>query len=159
MKNSKNEVVIDSGDHENKCECANCKKYGMMRVQSNPQTALFIAVLNNDIAEVTHLLNAKSDVNARVNNLTPLIAAAHDGYTKILQLLLDAKANTEAKNRHDSTALISAASRGHTACVQLLLDAKAYIEAKDYVGQTALFSASFNGHPACVQLLLHASSC
>ena len=92
----------------------------------------------------------------RTDGVTPqrLIAAANDGHTVCLQMLVKAKANIKATNEEGCTALILAANHGHTACLQLLLEANADFSATDNDGHTALMTATRQGHTACVQLLV-----
>ena len=57
--------------------------------------------------------------------MTALIFASLDGHTAIVQLLLGAGADKEAKDQFGYTALMSASEGGHTAIVELLLGAGA----------------------------------
>lgn len=77
-----------------------------------------------------------------------LIAAAEQGDTKGVTLLLDRAADIHAK---DESALIGAAKRGHTETVALLLDRGANIHARE---DEALEAAASEGHDDVVTLLL-----
>ena len=57
---------------------------------------------------------------------------------RIVKLLLDAKANIEAKDKSGQTPLSWAAEEGHVDVVKLLLKAKANIEAEDKVDKLHL---------------------
>ena len=46
-------------------------------------------------------------------------------------MLLDHKADVEARNAAGMTALIQAGLQGHTECIRVLLDANANIDARD----------------------------
>lgn len=71
-----------------------------------------------------------------------------------MKLLLEKKANIEAKDRDKQTTLYIAAWKGHEAIVKLLLEKRANIKAEDRYKQTALYIAALKGHPAIVKLLL-----
>jgi ankyrin repeat protein len=86
---------------------------------------------------------------------TPLLWAAEKGHDAVVRLLLEHKADINAKtNNNRWTALYVAAKNGHERVVQLLLDYKADAEAKNSHGETALHRAAMNGYEAVVQLLL-----
>ena len=85
---------------------------------------------------------------------TWLHRAASSGQEAVARLLLEHKAEVDAKDRNGLTALHWAARNGHEAVARLLLEHKAEVNAKDqYVG-TALHSAAMNGHAAVARLLL-----
>jgi len=81
-----------------------------------------------------------------------------NNYEAAVRLLLDSKADIEAKNNYSSTALHLAAWSGHEVTVRLLVDRKADIEPKDNGGRTALHLASLNGHQATAWLLLNCTA-
>jgi ankyrin repeat protein len=86
---------------------------------------------------------------------TSLIWAARNGYTEVVQFLLNANANIEAVDYYGQTSLIWASRYGNTEVVQLLLNANANIEVVDNDGQTSLIWAAMLGHTEVVQLLLN----
>ena len=71
-------------------------------------------------------------------------------------MLLDAKADLNARNSDGATALIVASENGHADVVRVLLDAKADVNAKDNYGGTAPMLASQSGHADVVRVLLAA---
>lgn len=75
-------------------------------------------------------------------------------HLKTLKLLLDRKANIEAKDQHGWTALIYAASGGQVDKVKLLLDYGANIEAKAIGGWTPFIAAAYSGEIETAQELL-----
>ena len=83
-----------------------------------------------------------------------LWAAAFFGLKEIVGLLVEQKADVDAKAANGETALHGAAESGHPAVVQLLLEKGADVDAKAANGETALHRAAFGGHEAVVQLLL-----
>ena len=72
---------------------------------------------------------------------TELMLAAANGHTKIIDTLLRAGANVNAKDNNGGTALMNAARCGRTETVNALLKAGADIHAKDNFGDTALMVA------------------
>ena len=58
-----------------------------------------------------------------------------------MQLLLNAGANSEARDRRGDTPLLRAASKGHVSSVKILLDNGAQVNAKSRAGDTALLRA------------------
>uniref|UniRef100_A0A0G4HY28 Uncharacterized protein n=1 Tax=Chromera velia CCMP2878 TaxID=1169474 RepID=A0A0G4HY28_9ALVE len=142
------------------------------------QLALLIAAGGGDLQTVKRKLE-QGGTNVDVldeNGKTALICASDRGHAVIVQLLLDARANTDIQDQQDSgggdlasflfrrnivtlrTALMYAASNGHTDIVRLLLKAKANVNIQDNRGHTALISASNPGHAEVVQLLIEAQT-
>jgi ankyrin repeat protein len=74
--------------------------------------------------------------------------ASRNGYTEVVQLLLNAGADVRAGNDY---AIRRASYYGHTEVVQLLLNAGADVHAKD---DYTIRYASAYGHTEVVQLLL-----
>jgi hypothetical protein len=84
-----------------------------------------------------------------------LWAAAVFGLKEIVGLLLEQKADVEAKAADGETALHGAARNGHEAVVRLLLlEKEVDVDVKDNDGITALHRAAWSGHEAVVRLLL-----
>jgi len=84
--------------------------------------------------------------------------AAWDGRTAVVELLLAAGADVDAKDEDGWTALHDAAWGGHAAVAELLLAAGADVNAQDNDGWIALHDAARNGHSAVVELLLEAGA-
>ncbi|KAF8249342.1 ankyrin [Wilcoxina mikolae CBS 423.85] len=84
----------------------------------------------------------------------PLHLATTNGRNSTVQLLLDRRADIEAKDTSHCTPLHRAASMGLEAKVRLLLDRGADIEAKNRDNFTPLHKAALRGHKATAQLLL-----
>ncbi|KAH0538358.1 hypothetical protein FGG08_005053 [Glutinoglossum americanum] len=71
----------------------------------------------------------------------------------------DAKADVNAKDKYRVTPLLLAAQVGHEAVVKLLIEAKADVNVKDnYDGRTPLSWAAQRGHEAVVKLLIEAKA-
>jgi ankyrin repeat protein/beta-lactamase regulating signal transducer with metallopeptidase domain len=86
--------------------------------------------------------------------VTALIAAARNGHTKTVELLLSKGANINLQNEEQGSALNAAARNGHTKTVELLLTKGADINAQNNAQGAALNAAARNGHTKTVELLL-----
>ena len=116
------------------------------------------AAREDDLVTVKDCLSKYAKIDIEMDGVTALIMASFDGHAAIVQVLVDASADTEAKDKYGFTALICAAQKGHTATVQILLEAGANKEAKDKDGFTALMRASAGGRTATVEVLVGAGS-
>jgi serine/threonine-protein phosphatase 6 regulatory ankyrin repeat subunit B len=78
------------------------------KVNSNCRTALMDAVNSGNIKNVYELID-KCDINAQdCDGYTALMFAAQNGYTEIVQLLLENDADGEIENIYGWTALVLA---------------------------------------------------
>ena len=68
-------------------------------------------------------------------------------------MLLEHRADVDAKAEYGGTALHRAAEKGHEAAVRVLLEHRVDADAKDNSGETALHRAARGGHNAVVRLL------
>ncbi|KAE8403136.1 ankyrin [Aspergillus pseudonomiae] len=89
------------------------------------QSPIHLAALNGHVA--VRLIAGGSDLEARVepSGYTPLTLAASRGCVDIMEQLLEAGANTEARDSNNWTALFQAVFMGNPRMVKLLLDHKA----------------------------------
>ena len=116
---------------------------------------IFDAIKNYDIQAVKQYIANNGDVNAKNDSgFTFLIWAAYKNYTDIVQLLINAKADVNAKDKDGgNTALILAVQNGYIETVQLLINAKADVNDKNKFGCIALIWAAKRDFPDIVQLL------
>jgi ankyrin repeat protein len=84
-------------------------------------------------------LDAASD-----DGITPLIAAASEGHTGCVNLLLAATADVNAKDKDGTNSVMAASARGHVDVVTALLAAGAHVNDQNADGHTALMFA-YNG--------------
>jgi ankyrin repeat domain-containing protein 50 len=93
------------------------------------------------------------------NNIGSSLYHASDiGLEAVVRLLIEAKADVDAKENNGRTALMRAASGGHEAVARLLIEAKADVDAKDNNDRTALMKTASGGHKAVARLLIEAKA-
>jgi ankyrin repeat protein len=125
---------------------------------------LYDAALDGSVEGVAHALRdgALPDAYRDVNKSSALIMASSGGHIPVIQRLLTAGADKEARSETTDggggTALLAAASAGHTAAVRLLLENGAKIEAANSRGFTPLMSACSAGRLEVSRLLLEAGA-
>ncbi|BDG76405.1 ankyrin repeat domain-containing protein [Wolbachia pipientis] len=85
---------------------------------------------------------------------TLLTIAAENGYTNIVNVLLEKGADVNRKNWYDMTPLHLAAGNGHVDIVNLLLEKEVVVDERDHSGNTVLHLAAKNGHVDVVKVLL-----
>jgi len=83
-----------------------------------------------------------------------IMLAALGGHAAICQILLEKKADANAKDEDGETSLMKAAAQGHCAVVKLLLTAGADPDALDCNDMSAIKKAARWGHAECVRELL-----
>lgn len=88
----------------------------------------------------------------------PIHTAAQNGYTRIIELLLQSGCDINLKDGTGNTPLHVSAAEGHTEVVRLLVNRGSDINAIDNLGWTPIHLATRNGHADCVELLLKLGS-
>lgn len=122
-------------------------------------TPLYIAA-NKNYLEIAQLLVSSENASAEMINFpntvggTALMVASMQGYTEIINLLLDNGADINQQDHNKWNALMKAAHKGHADVVACLLDRGADYTLTDNNGCTPLIIAAKNGHSATVEILL-----
>src|ERR1035437_7523263 len=121
-----------------------------------PSTDIFDAVRAGDVEKVKTLLQADPKLaTARTEDgSTALHLAALDGHSAIARLLLDSKAQVNARGLREETPLHMAMYDGHREVVEVLLAGQADVNAQNTAGETPLHVAARKGHRGLVALLL-----
>jgi ankyrin repeat protein len=136
------------------------KAYGLLA--GSDKTPMLLASLRGNLDVLQRLLSAGCDANAgNRKGLSPLFVAAHEGHTRIVTALLEAKAEPDKHIPHGRSAvtpLFIASEKGHLEIVSVLLSAKADVHKTNTFGETPLYIAAKNGHTNIVSLLLTAMS-
>ncbi|POM78898.1 Ankyrin repeat domain containing hypothetical protein 52 [Phytophthora palmivora] len=88
------------------------------------------------------------------NLWTPLMVATREGYSGIVERLVDCHSSLEVQNTKGDTALSVAVQCGHLAISRFLLGVGANVDTKDIEGMTPLMIASRNGQLRLVELLI-----
>ena len=121
--------------------------------RSSPSDRLFEAALTGNAKLAQRVLSKGGDVNARdEDGATALHAAAYQGSTAVVELLLAQGANANAQECGYAP-LHAAAIEGHTRIAELLLAHGADVNAKDGNGHTALHDAVAEGQNEVAELL------
>lgn len=108
--------------------------------------ALIIAVQDGKVARVKRLLTSGADPDYADELGDTAVHHAARGDAAILQLLLDAGANPNARNAGGISPLMLAAGSGRTEMIELLRKAGARLDIKDYQGSSAYDWALRGGH-------------
>ncbi|KAM7002368.1 LOW QUALITY PROTEIN: cortactin-binding protein 2 [Tautogolabrus adspersus] len=92
------------------------------------------------------------------NQTSALFAAAQNGHTECVKLLLSSGSPADVSAENGFTPLHFAAAHGHSSCVAVLLAAGAAVDSAAAGGQTPLFLACEAGRLDCVRVLLNAGA-
>ncbi|XP_041795278.1 cortactin-binding protein 2 [Chelmon rostratus] len=92
------------------------------------------------------------------NQTSALFAAAQNGHTECVKLLLSSGSPADVSDENGFTPLHFAAARGHSSCVEALLAAGAAVDSAAAGGQTSLFLTCEAGRLDCVRVLLSAGA-
>lgn len=108
-----------------------------------------------DSSASSPLVQQRLNVNARDGyGWTPLMCAAANGHSRVVETLLDAGADVHLASVEGRTALHWASSRGMDETVRLLLDRGADATVVDTSGWSALHCATLHSSTECATLLL-----
>lgn len=80
------------------------------------------------------------------------------GHIAVVELLLAAGADINAKNKQGETMLYSASAGNHMDVIQILIDAGIDVNSKSTESNTALMLAASEGHSKIVKVLLAAGA-
>ena len=110
-----------------------------------------ISLVDTDL--IKRLLDKGADINATDEGLTLLMKVATEGYLKTAKLLIDKKADIDARSNEGGTALIAASMAGYAKIVELLVNAGANTKLKNNMGYTAEMYAKEKGYTDITQML------
>ena len=126
-------------------------------------TPLIIAAHNGNLGSVNTLLRYQEDIEARgtvkvvdqvIEGCTPLWAAVASGHLDVVKLLIERKADVDARTLTDSTPLRAAAYIGRLDIVSCLVENGADVNACNNSEHTPLMIACYNGHMNVVTYLI-----
>ena len=99
-----------------------------------------------------HIEEAESNLGT---GITPLYMASQEGYTKVVELLLNNEANPNLSRESGETPLFIASQNGHKEIVELLLSEGADPSKARKDNATPLYVVSLTGHTKIAEMLLH----
>ena len=88
-----------------------------------------------------HVLSSRNEIL-----WTPLDCATSKGHTRVIERLVNFKADIDPKDKQKTTPLHLAAKAGHVSAVETLIKHGALVSSRDYRGFNALDWAIENGH-------------
>lgn len=122
------------------------------RADKNGLTALFYA---NSWEILKLLIDAGADVNARRKyGINPIMGAARDRDSIIVQSLIDAGANVNSEDLGGNSPLFYATASGKIEMIKFLLSKNADVNKENKDHKNLLHYAIENGHPEVVPILL-----
>ena len=126
--------------------------------RENKNNIFIYYIKDNEKNQVKTILKYYPEyVNASRNGNPALLWASRNGHTEIVEMLINAGADVNAKNNDYTTALMDASTKRHTEVVRMLIDAGADVNAKNDFSNTALMIASGyyrNDNPEIVRILI-----
>ena len=119
-------------------------------------SCLIFAAYHGHTETVRYLVGLKDvDVNHTAKNgWSALVCAVRQKHADVVQVLIDAGADIEARDEDLCTPLMSSCGKGELPIVKMLLKAGAEVRATDKVGRTCLIMAAGFGHTETVRYLV-----
>jgi len=115
------------------------------------------AVKQGQTDKIAQFLKLGVDVNKRENSglgLTPLMIAVNEKYKELIRILINYKADVNARDTAGRTVLMWAILVNNEDIIDLLIEAGANVNMKDKIGETALMVAARNGNINIVSKLI-----
>ena len=147
------EVIYSAGSFLNEAGAGNIQRVRLffkagMDVNArgtNNETALMLALANNNHEMAKLLIANKADINAKTSGgYTALMIVSTLGDLQAINILMEAGADINAMNNDGETPLMLAALNDRTETVELLLKKGADINVRNNKGETALDHAFLN---------------
>ena len=129
---------------------------GQFQGGSAADKQLWMASFNGQLDEVKAALAQGADANFRgKGGVTPLVAAARNGYLDIVKYLVEHGAEVDKRdNVREKSALLAAAFKAHYDVAQYLIEHGADVNAQAVNGWTPLHDAAFVGDFKTVKMLV-----
>lgn len=127
---------------------------------AEPQTDLFKAAYQGNVAKVKAALQSGADKNGKdeKQSYTALMIATVTGHKNVVVALINLKVDIDSRNLKGDTALILAARHGKLDILKELIRAKADVNAQNQAGQTALSEAFDHKSEQIAEVLIEAGA-
>lgn len=118
------------------------------------------AARDGDLDEVKAIISETPSLAGAADNdgRTPLHWACRGVFPEIIEALIGAGADVNAKDINNITPLHSVAARGHVEAAKILIENGALLDSPDYETQNALHYAASEGHVEMTELLVEKGS-
>ena len=135
------------------------EKANVNELNNDKNSALHIAAYTNNVSSIDELLNAGAFINKKNKvGMTPLQCALNEKCSdKVVDKLLEHKADVNCKNINGSTAIFFSALDNRASIMNKLIKSKANIDMKNNSGDTPLIIAARKGSSDCVKILINSS--
>lgn len=118
------------------------------------ERGIWTAALYNDLERLRKMIDQGETNRCDTSGYTALHYAARQGHYDVCKLLVDNKAEVNARTNGGATPLYRAAMMGRDHIVELLINAGASATIQDDDGNTPLHRAAVNGHLNVAKILL-----
>ncbi|XP_026468736.1 ankyrin-1-like [Ctenocephalides felis] len=154
-------ILLDHGANTNILLNSNhdlllgCKKHHYSHDTKDGYTPLYVAATNNKHEIVQMLVEKETMVNIAYGKSTSLHIATRKRHTRIIEILLNNKADANVIDENHSTPLHYAVKNNLIDIIQLLIEKGANINVFDNTGKSPLCHAISYGNSKIVKLLLN----
>jgi ankyrin repeat protein len=135
------------------------RQHTLSAQNSDHESALHLAIFNDDSDTVKNLLSAGADPASQdINGITPIYWGAQNRSIYAIKALIEAGVDVSVRNRIGVTPMHWAACYGHIDVIQVLRRAGADVSVRNSTGATPMHWAAYNGHVHVIKVLKDAGA-